>query len=133
MVASDGSGSLTFPYSVQNELFVVVYHRNHVPVMSANPVTESGGIYHYDFTISDEQFYGGMGSCIEVVPGVWSLIGGDADADGSVNSTDKDTYWNSLVGLKGYLKTDFNLDGETDNKDKNNIWIPANGSTGLLP
>ncbi|MFU8844738.1 MAG: hypothetical protein ACNA7V_13125, partial [Bacteroidales bacterium] len=45
-----GSPDLAFTNTVSNQLFVVIWHRNHLGMMSATPLTESGGIYNYNFT-----------------------------------------------------------------------------------
>ena len=44
--------------TITNNLFVVVYHRNHLAIMSANPLTKAGEVYSYDFTIADSQAFG---------------------------------------------------------------------------
>ncbi|MCD4788583.1 MAG: Ig-like domain-containing protein, partial [Bacteroidales bacterium] len=50
VVGMDGISNLIFSSTVTNNLFVIVWHRNHLGIMSAIPVTISGGIYTYDFT-----------------------------------------------------------------------------------
>jgi len=63
VVDLDGTSILQFNpegSGVIHQLFTVVWYRNHLGIMSANPVTESGGIYTYDFTISSGQAYGSL-------------------------------------------------------------------------
>ncbi|MEZ5197256.1 MAG: hypothetical protein R2764_12900 [Bacteroidales bacterium] len=58
VVGLDGSSNLQFTNSVSNNLFVVVWHRNHLGVLSASPLTGSGGSYTYDFSTSINKAYG---------------------------------------------------------------------------
>ena len=44
-----GTDGLTFDAATQN-LYVLITHRNHLPIMSASAVTEDAGVYDYDFT-----------------------------------------------------------------------------------
>jgi len=132
VVSLDGSSILSFNHSIIQSLFVVIYHRNHLAIMSANPVTETGDVYTYDFSSPIGQAYGtdaqkNLGS------GVYGLYGGDGNADGTINADDKTTVWSIEAGEGGYLKGDFNLDSQTDNKDKNDFWIPNFGQDTQVP
>ncbi len=118
IVANDGSSLLTFTNSIANSLFVVVWHRNHLGILSANPLTESAGVYTYDFTTNINKAYlSGQKS----INGKATLFGGDIDANGTVNNTDK-IIWSGVAGTKGYQPADTDLNGQVDNKDKNDIW-----------
>ena len=133
VVALDGSTGLGFSYNIQNNLFVVVYHRNHIGVMSANALLENGGIYSYDFTAGPEQVLGGSQVCTELAPGMWGLAAGDGNADGSVNEMDINTDWPIQAGTQGYDQSDYNLDGQTNNLDKNDCWYVNKGLNGQIP
>ena len=58
-----GVDGLTFDAATQN-LYVLITHRNHLPIMSASAVTEDSGVYDYDFTTGTAQAVGG-GQCFE--------------------------------------------------------------------
>ena len=60
IVGMDGSSILQFTNSINQQLFAVVHHRNHLGILSANAVTNSGGVYNYDFTTGYNKTYGGM-------------------------------------------------------------------------
>ena len=107
---------------VTNNLFVVIWHRNHLGVMSAFPLAESGGVYSYDFSLGIGQAFGGSLAQKEITPGIWGLIGGDGNADGEVNNEDKNNFWSILAGRSGYLSGDYDFDGNVNNIDKNDIW-----------
>jgi dienelactone hydrolase len=107
---------------VQQFLFVVIYHRNHLAILSANPLTESGVIYSYDFTISAGQAYNNGQK--EIAPGIWGMFAGDADGSGVIDENDKNLFWNLQAGQNGYDAGDFNLDTQMDNRDKDDYWNP---------
>ena len=54
--------------------------------------------------------------------GIAVMIGGDANADAVVDTTDK-SVWNAQTGMNGYKSADFNLDSQVNNPDKNDILI----------
>jgi len=130
VVGMDGSSILAFNHSIIHSLFVVIHHRNHLPVMSANPVTKTNGIYSYDFTDATEKAYGG--NQVDLGNGVYGMYAADINADGVVNETDINL-WKQIAGKKGYLKEDANLDTQVDNKDKNDLFVPNEGESSLIP
>lgn len=130
----DLDGSIpTFTGSVTNNLFVVVYHRNHLPIMSANPVTQVGGIYTYDFTTSIAQVYGGANGHKQIAAGVWGMFSGNADGDNFIIIADRDNIWDPESGSKGYLGGDMNMDSQVDNEDKNDHWYENTGEISQVP
>jgi len=132
IVHLDGNSILHFSSSVTDSLYVVIHQRNHLNIMTAFGLEESGGIYSYDFSISAEKAYG---SAAQKVIGVeiWGMFGGDGNQDGVVNALDKSPLWDSEAGTKDYLDSDYNLDGESDNQDKNGIWLPNEGQSKQVP
>ncbi|MCD4735002.1 MAG: agmatine deiminase family protein, partial [Bacteroidales bacterium] len=129
----DGSSLLTFNESVNNNLFAVIIHRNHLGVISAFPLNLSGNQYSYDFTTGSEQAHGGILAQHEVFSGVWAMIGGDSDADGQVTNGDKLDVWASQAGMSGYLSGDMNMDSGVNNGDKNDVWVPNGGLGSQVP
>ncbi len=130
---TNGASPLVFTGTGLENLFVVVWHRNHLGVISSTPVVPAEGVYHYDFTSSVSQALGGNNSLIMIENGKWSSISGDFDASGTVDSTDKTAVWQVQAGEKGYLPADSNLDGQVDNRDKNNDWEPNLGKGTQVP
>ncbi len=118
IVGMDGSSVLQFNVSVTNNLYAIVWHRNHLGIMSATALTESGGIYSYNFTTSVNTAYQ---SGQKALNGSAVMFGGDVDGNGTVNTTDK-TIWSGVAGTKGYQPSDTDMNGQVDNKDKNDIW-----------
>jgi len=117
IVGLDGSSNLRFNNSVTQQLFIVVWHRNHISVLSAYPATSSGSVYNYDFSTSINQAYG-TDAQKHLGNNVYGMIGGDANADGIIDLADK-VAWEGQAGTRGYKSGDFTLDGQVNNPDKN--------------
>ena len=83
--------------------------------MSATALLHDGQ-FVYDFT-TIQSYLDGQ----KPINGGFGMIGGDSDANGTVNDLDK-TQWNSNAGKSGYLNSDNDLDGQSDNVDKNDLW-----------
>lgn len=136
---SDGSirllDGISYPQfdnlTIQFSLFAVIYHRNHLAIMSANPLTEAAGVCTYDFTTGTGQAYNGGQK--EITPLVWGMFAGDADASGLIDENDKSPLWNQLAGETGYLPTDLNCDTQADNRDKDDYWLPNVGQESQFP
>jgi len=133
VVGLDGSSLLNFPGSFTNNLFAVVYHRNHLGVISANPLMLSTGTYVYNFSSGESQVYGGNAGHKEITPGIWGMRGGDGVCDGTINSNDRILSWEAHAGESSYSPADFNLDCQVNNKDKNDIWFENTGYASLIP
>lgn len=122
VVGLDGSSVLQFTAALTNDPFVVVWHRNHLGVLSASSPVDVGGVYTYDFSTSVDQAYGGSLGYKLVDTGVYGMVGGDANGDGDINSTDK-SMWTSDAGTAGYKSPDFNMDVQVSNQDKNDVMV----------
>ncbi len=133
VVGLDGSSTLQFSNSLTQKLFVVIWHRNHLGMMSSNFLSESEGIYSYNFSTGATQAYGSTDAHKQIGPGVWGMIGGDGNRDGNITTTDKTPVWDTQSGTQGYLESDFNLDTQSDNKDKDDVWDPNLGMGSMVP
>jgi hypothetical protein len=133
VVDLDGNPVISFSASPAEGLYVVVFQRNHISVISANALIESGGVYSFNFSSSETQALGGADAHREVAPGIWAMASGDGDANGSVDTIDNKNVWNNQAGGSGYFYGDFNLDLQIDNEDKNDKWFPNNGMGSQVP
>jgi len=133
IVDVDGYSPPHFALDIADSLFVVVWHRDHLAVMSAVGLQESGDAFVYDFTTDAGKAFGGMNGHKELVTGVWGMISGDGNADGQVNNADKNDVWNQQAGSSGYLSGDFNMNGQVDNTDKIEKWKPNTGRASQVP
>ncbi len=132
VVGMDGTSDLLFTGTITNQLFVVILHRNHLTVLSANPLVKTGDVYVYDFTTDAGQAFGTDAQKF-LSTGIYGMFGGDSNADGSINDLDKVILWQTETGQSGYLPSDLNLDGQSSNSDKNDIWLPNIGNGTQLP
>jgi hypothetical protein len=126
ILATDGNSHLSFSTTISNSLFVVVHHRNHLAVMSANPLSLSGEYYSYDFTTSIGQAYG-TNSQKQLTVSICGMISGDVNANGTIGNEDIIPLWKSNAGKAGYYPADLNLDQQVDNRDRDSYWLPNNG------
>lgn len=130
IVGLDGiAGSyLTFNVSPQYGLYVVVSHRNHIDVLSAFALTQTTGIYTYNFRSGANQAYGNTQK--EVITGLWGMVAGNGLQDILIDDFDKTNVWEPQSGMSGYLQGDFNMDSQVDNNDKDDYWYPNIGASG---
>lgn len=131
VVGLDGSSMLSFDLEIANQLFVVIWHRNHLPVISQYPLSESGGIYTYDFTTAANQAYGSNQN--NLGGGKFGMIAGNANGDGDIDEVDGTESWIPEAGKSGYFGGDVNMDGQVNNQDKNDVWLPNYGKSIILP
>ena len=122
-----GISSMIFNEAISDNLYTVIWHRNHLGIMSAVALINSGGEYSYDFTTGEDKVYGGMLGHKELEPGVWGLISGDGNADGEIQNNDKVDVWEAERGNNGYYSGDFNMNHEVYNEDKESFWMPNAG------
>jgi hypothetical protein len=133
IVDMDGVSVLRFDLVISQNLFAVVYHRNHLGIMSASPLINAGGSYTLNFSSGSAQAYGGTSAQREVASGVWAMFGGDGNGDGTVDINDKLLEWQIQAGTKGFTGEDYNLDGQVNNPDKDDCWLPNQGKSSSIP
>lgn len=140
IVDLDGSSYLEFDnveLDPAKKQFVVIYHRNHLAVMSSDSLTYNDSLppiarWEYDFTTSTSQMYGGsLGA--KSVSGVSMMMAGDAEGSQQIQNTDKISFWVPAVGTAGYLGADFDMNGQVQNSDKNLIWVENVGKGSQVP
>jgi len=132
VVGLDGSSFLSIDQSISQSLFVVVWHKNHLGIMSAIPLVETDGSYSFDFSSASDQAYG-TESQKNLGSGLFGMFAGDANADGIVNDSDGTDLWYLETGLSGYLGSDVNLNGQSNNQDKNDYWHVNYNKTSKVP
>jgi uncharacterized protein (TIGR02145 family) len=122
---------LAFDVVIGSGLYVVVYHRNHLAAMSSQGLIPTGDVYSWDFTVSGAAYLDGYKA---LGNGYFGLIGGDGDADGQIQTQDKNNVWEPASGLGGiYLPGDFDLNGQVQTQDKNQVWNPNTGLASQVP
>ncbi len=115
LVETDGSTrDIPFPVAA-GSYYLVVRHRNHLAGMSSQAISLGSTASLYDFTTSENRFYGSNGAA-SLEPTVWGLIAGDANSDGGIFGEDY-TEYQLRQGVEGYQAADFNLDGGVFGED----------------
>lgn len=133
IVDVDGFSKPTFYNSVENNLYVVVYHRNHLGILSSEPLYNANMNLSYDFTQDSEATHGKTDGIKELINGNWGMIAGDGNSDNTVSIEDKELSWELEVGIQGYWQADYNLDNQVDNQDKNEVFILNIGKQSQIP
>lgn len=135
--ATDGTSDLTVSLSgnTGSEFFVVVYHRNHLSIMSASAIVDSGGTYSIDFTSASANTHQTTTALTTLSTGKFALPAGDADGDGDVDATDLSTWQGQNGGTFSYNSTngDFNLDGVINAVDRNDFQQKNNSKSSQVP
>jgi uncharacterized protein YjiK len=132
IVADDGTTEQISMDISENNYFIVVNHRNHLAVMSANSVQlNSSSSSLYDFSTGTGQYYGSGAKELET--GVFGMFTGDANGNDQVQNDDKNVDWAAQVGGSGYRGADFNLNGQVQNDDKNVYWNANVGAGTQVP
>ncbi len=134
IVGLDGHSNISFSEPINDNLYLVVFQRNHLGVISSGPVDITGEYaFTYLFSDGSDQVFGGSIGHKEISSGLWGMMGGDGDGNGQIELDDKTVVWQSQAGKTNYLSGDYNLDGQVDNSDKNDTWIENNNTSSQIP
>ncbi len=126
IVNLDGASSLSLPGIDEGNYFMVVKHRNHLGVMSANKIALSGTPVAYSFTTDPTKSFGGLNALEDFGDGNYGLIGGDFNHNGQVQNTDVTGLLPNL-GNSGYLQGDLDMNSQTQNTDLQLMLLPNIG------
>ena len=132
----DGMSLLAFPGIMPGYYYLVVYHRNHMAVMSSTTVQVNPFSSLYDFSAGPSGNYGGANGLKLIDPPInrWGMIASDASNDQNIYINDYSDYWVPDFGLNpGYSRGDFNMDGKVYIDDYTDKWVPNFGMTNVLP
>jgi hypothetical protein len=129
IVDTDGSSQLSAPVPNDVSYYLVVLHRNHLGLMTAQPVRLGTSI---DFSNPQTAIYG-TGSSRHIANGKALMYAGDANGDGQVQNTDNIMQWMPQAGTSGYQSGDYNLDGQVQNSDLLQLWRPNTGRGSAVP
>lgn len=137
IVDLDGTSDVTFTGVSAPSCYVVVRHRNHLPIRSASTIALSGTATLYDFTTAESKAYQDgtitSNAAMQDVSGggtVFAMWGGNANSNTKVSFTgvnnDSGTILGALGGNQGtalssvYNSADLNLDGNVKYTGTNN-------------
>ncbi len=107
VISLDGKSPLIFENIDEKNCYLIIHHRNHLPVMSRNPININTTI-DYDFTLSKEQAFGN--ALIDLGNGVFGMISGDSDSNGEIDNQDFKEIASNLLKI-GYENADLDMNG----------------------
>ena len=112
IVDLSGNNIISFSNVADGNYYVVIIQRNHLGVMSSNPVPLTNGNLSYDFTTGEDKAYG-YNAMANLGDGVFGMYGGDSDSNGIINDADINDVGNSLF-LNNYLLPDLDLNSKVN-------------------
>ena len=113
----DGSSYLDFHTSENDSLYVCIFHRNHLPLFSANQIVTGVNPISYNFSTGAEMAMGGEHVQNQLSTSIWGMIASDGNKDSQVNNKDKNDSLPENMGSNGYRNEDFNMDGLVSEAD----------------
>ncbi len=114
LIDVNGSETVYFKEGVpEGEYYVVIRHRNHVPVMTkqALEISTRSGVFNF---VSEGSF-GKFGQRV-IEEDMHGLFGADGDATGGVTSADQQLL-DTFNAMTGYLQADYDLNGTVSSTD----------------
>lgn len=127
LVDLDGTSNIKFPSTPEGEYYVVIKHRNHLPVMTANKVGISFNPALYDMRTDLTKAYG-TNALKNLGGGYFGIFTADTDGSGTVNASDRSNTWNQR-NLSGYHGADVDLSGTVNAADRSTVWNNRNITT----
>ena len=131
IVGTDGISNLIFGFIPTDNLYAVVWHRNHLGIMSSIPLAIGGGIYSYDFTTALGKAY--LNGQTSLGSGKYGMYAGNSDGNATINTTDITSRWKLQAGESGYFSADMDMNSQVNNFDKNDVWLPNEGKGSQVP
>lgn len=131
VVGIDGISSL-FLAKPKGNYYILIYHRNHIPIMSSISASLDYFSELYNFTTEISRAYG-VNSMVQLSVGVFGMFAADANGNGQVQNNDREDFWVPQNGQSGYKESDFNLNGQVQNNDNEMYWTPNNGKGTQVP
>ncbi len=137
VLLEDGTIELLNPMRVSGsitQVYVMVEHRNHLPILSSIKVPIVNNELAYDFTLSNSFEGGAAGQ--KNINGVWMMYAGNVDqsnpAGYEITAADR-IIWDNENGMFNiYSGADFNLDRDITGADRI-LWQSNNGTFSNVP
>ena len=141
LVHTDGTVTFIEPCILTEDdptaIYILVEHRNHMGIMTPNPIVVANKSLTWDFT-AQQSYVGiaGFGSK-EIMPNIYAMYAGD-NAQGSdspsydINGLDKILWTSENGNFDQYLPSDFNMNGDVNGADKI-LWSINNGTSSRVP
>jgi hypothetical protein len=133
IVGLDGTNELQIDISITDNLYIAIWHRNHLGIMTSANVTQNGAAYNWDFRDDLNKAYQAGQGFKDIGSGYFGMVSGDGDGNGVVQSTDETNIWKPQLNLTGYLNGDFDMNGIAQSTDETNYWKPNLNTGGQIP
>lgn len=131
VISTGGNSKLGMRENIPDRAYIALLHRNHLGVMTADPVDLSQPL---DFSDPNTAVYGLNPR--KMINGKAVMYAGDCNQDGSINAVDKNNYWRLQNGQPfeyGQGGGDMNMDGSVNVIDANGYWRINNGKLTQIP
>lgn len=115
----DGTEGAVFSDLQEEPYFVVIYHKSHLAVMTAQSVILDLDPPVYDFTTGANQVMGV--EQVKDLSGAFGLYAGDYDGNGIINNVDFNAWKQDGATIGAYLRVDGDGNGIVNNLDYN-LW-----------
>ncbi len=124
------------PSGLNGTYYMVIEHRNHMAVMSTDPLALTNGVFNHDFRWQNSYAVLGTGQ-LEMELNVWALPAGDfeqtTDVNGpDINANDRVLFEANNGNFNVYESTDVDFSGDTNAEDHIK-WNKNNGLSGVVP
>ena len=110
----DGTTNLKFDLPPNGSYYILVRHRNHLDVLSANPIARNINM-SYDFTVARSNALGGVQKLSS--NGKAMLFAGDIDGNMQIQITDFDQWKLTPAANQVYNNADIDMDGQVQITD----------------
>ena len=131
---ADTTASFVTFDTLAGNYYLVISHRNHIPIMTASAQALSSLVLGapYDFTTAQAQAFG-SNPMKAVAGGRFAMIAGDASGNGQVATSDINAIIRPRLGQSGYQNADINLNGQIQTSDINTYVRPNLGKGSQVP
>lgn len=120
IVSLDGSTNPSLNSIQSGEYFIIIYHRNHLAIMSSSKTLLNDNSSLYDFTDAQLKAYG-INSLKDLGDGKFGLVAGDADQNGIINNLDYGPVANNIF-QSSYIPADLDMSGFTNVLDYSQVY-----------
>ncbi|HFA50407.1 MAG TPA: DUF1501 domain-containing protein [Bacteroidetes bacterium] len=126
---ADGTPGVIFDGVTDGAYHLAVFHRNHLGVVSSEPVLVNAPSFVYDFTQSETTAAGGRQ--LKQIGSTWCLLAGNADGNALIDNRDFNRWEQSDGQSSVYHPADANADGQVDAADYD-LWFENRSKLGEL-
>ena len=114
VLSTDGTALAFDQLNVDAAYYILVRHRNHLDIISSQPIINSGSLIYSFSTDPNTAFPANQ---LKLVAGKYAMYAGDYQSDAVIQISDYDLWKNTPAVLNQYNFIDGNLDGTTQVND----------------